>query len=71
MTRTRNPMRITQVLMLTILAGLVASLAVEAAAQPRTCGPPPQATPQRRTAAESFPPLPLPATPLRRTEKKR
>ncbi len=43
----------------------------EALAEPRTCGPPPQAAPQRRTAAESFPPLPLPATPLRRSEKKR
>ena len=32
---------------------------------------PPQATPQRRNAGEGFPPLPLPATPLRRSEKKR
>ena len=32
---------------------------------------PPRAKPQRRTAAEGIPPLPLPATPLRRTEKKR
>lgn len=32
---------------------------------------PPRATPQRRNAGESFPPLPLPATPLRRSEKKR
>ena len=53
------------------VAALVLGLAMEAAAQPRTCGPPPQAAPQRRTAAESFPPLPLPATPLRRSEKKR
>jgi len=37
----------------------------------RSCGPPPPATPQRRKGGESFPPLPLPATPLRRTEKKR
>ena len=36
-----------------------------------SCGPPPRAKPQRRTAGESFPPLPLPVTPLRRTEKKR
>ncbi|KPK49251.1 MAG: hypothetical protein AMK72_05005 [Planctomycetes bacterium SM23_25] len=43
----------------------------EAFAQPRSCGPPPAAKPQRRTAAESLPPLPLPATPLRRSEKKR
>jgi len=54
-----------------LVAGLAAALAAEASAQPRTCGPPPPAAPQRRTAAESFPPLPLPATPLRRTEKKR
>src|SRR5512133_3817150 len=32
---------------------------------------PPQAAPQRRNAGEGFPPLPLPATPLRRSEKKR
>ncbi len=40
-------------------------------AQMRTCGPPPPAKPQRRTGGESFPPLPLPATPIRRTERKR
>ncbi len=34
-------------------------------------GPPPKAAPQRRKGGESVPPLPLPATPLRRTEKKR
>jgi len=32
---------------------------------------PPQAKPQRRSAGESLPPLPLPATPLRRSERKR
>ncbi len=32
---------------------------------------PPRAKPQRRSAAEGFPPLPLPATPLRRSERKR
>ena len=36
-----------------------------------SCGPAPQAKPHRRTGGESFPPLPLPATPLRRSEKKR
>jgi hypothetical protein len=35
------------------------------------CSPPPPPKPQSRTGGESFPPLPLPATPLRRTEKKR
>ncbi len=32
---------------------------------------PPKAKPHRRTAAEGIPPLPLPATPLRRSERKR
>src|SRR5437764_1137761 len=32
---------------------------------------PPQAKPQRRNAGEGMAPLPLPATPLRRSEKKR
>jgi hypothetical protein len=50
-------------------AALVAAWAVPAVGG--SCGPPPQAKPQRRTGGESFPPLPLPATPLRRTEKKR
>jgi len=34
-------------------------------------GLPPPAKPQRRAAGESFAPLPLPVTPLRRSEKKR
>ena len=38
---------------------------------PVTCGPPPRAKPHSRTGGESFPPLPLPVTPLRRTERKR
>ena len=33
--------------------------------------PPPPPKPQHRKGGESFPPLPLPVTPLRRTEKKR
>ncbi len=32
---------------------------------------PPKGAPQRRNAGEGFPPLPLPATPLRRSERKR
>ena len=36
-----------------------------------TCGPPPKAKPTRMTGGESLPPLPLPATTLRRTERKR
>jgi hypothetical protein len=35
-----------------------------------TCGPPPRKNPQRETSAEGMPPLPLPATPLRRSEPK-
>lgn len=35
------------------------------------CGSAPPAKPQHRKGGESVPPLPLPATPLRRTEKKR
>ncbi|MHB8899904.1 MAG: DUF4159 domain-containing protein, partial [Thermoguttaceae bacterium] len=38
---------------------------------PIDCGPPPKARPQSRTGGESFVPLPLPVTPLRRSEKKR
>jgi hypothetical protein len=34
---------------------------------PVDCGPPPPAKAQGRTGGESFPPLPLPVTPLRRT----
>ncbi len=34
-------------------------------------GAPPEAAPRRISGGESFPPLPLPATPLRRTERKR
>jgi len=41
------------------------------AAEPKSCGPPPPAKPQRIKGGESFPPLPLPATPIRRTERKR
>lgn len=37
----------------------------------RQIGRPPEAKIQRRQGGESFPPLPLPATPLRRSEKKR
>ncbi len=38
---------------------------------PVDCGPPPPAKPHHQTGGEGFPPLPLPVTPLRRSEKKR
>ena len=49
------------------------SLATAADAPARklgTCGPPPRKNPERQTAAEGMPPLPLPVTPLRRSEPK-
>ena len=52
------------------LAVPLASLAGEAAG-PIDCGPPPPAKPQHRGGGEGMPPLPLPVTPLRRSEKKR
>ncbi|HUS90481.1 MAG TPA: DUF4159 domain-containing protein, partial [Phycisphaerae bacterium] len=65
--------RRTRTLSATLLLGaLLAITAAEALAEwenPKV--KPPQAKPQRRSAAEGIPPLPLPATPLRRTEKKR
>lgn len=59
-----------------LLAFCFLMLAVEAGAQQRKKplpghGLPPKAKRSRMTGGESFPPLPLPATPLRRTERKR
>src|SRR5580692_1189648 len=42
----------------------------ESTRQLGTCGPPPRRNPERQTSAESMPPLPLPAVPLRRSEPK-
>ena len=62
---------------LTCAIGPAAGLAVpslvfgQGSAGPINCGPPPKAKRQHRTAGEAFAPLPLPVTPLRRTEKKR
>src|SRR4051794_23651992 len=59
------------------LAGLVGvtltALAAAQAGKDRklgTCGPPPRKNPERQTSAEGAPPLPLPVTPLRRSEPK-
>lgn len=62
-----------------VLVGLVVSCwpvpVGEAVAAPKLelpgHGIPPKAKPHRRSGGESFPPLPLPATPLRRSERKR
>ncbi|MCD6303532.1 MAG: DUF4159 domain-containing protein [Planctomycetes bacterium] len=54
------------------VSAVLVALAIPAAAEwhnPKVL--PPRAKPHRRTAAEGIPPLPLPATPLRRTERKR
>src|SRR5436305_6209539 len=52
------------------LAGLNAPPAEGAERKLGTCGPPPRKNPERQTSAESMPPLPLPAVPLRRSEPK-
>lgn len=51
--------------------GHVAKAADETKLQLPGHGIPPKAKPHRRSGGESFPPLPLPATPLRRSERKR
>ena len=56
---------------LAILLGLAICLPAEAEWQNPKANRPPRAKPHRRSAAESLPPLPLPATPLRRSERKR
>ena len=62
-----------------ILIGLTVTLTIAIAPEPALsqefvnpkANIPPKAAPQRRNAGEGVPPLPLPATPLRRSEKKR
>ncbi len=59
--------------MIVLLAGLLAFCTLAAAEDfdnPKAKRPP-RAKPHRRGAAEGLPPLPLPATPLRRSERKR
>ncbi|MFW6189253.1 MAG: DUF4159 domain-containing protein [Planctomycetota bacterium] len=58
--------------MLVLLLLLPAAAAAQEFNLPKgPCGSAPPAKTHRRKGGESFPPLPLPATPLRRTEKKR
>ena len=66
-----------RVLRMAIVLSVAVGLATFAMAQQQkktrrlgTCGPPPRKNPQRQTSAEGFPPLPLPVTPLRRSEPK-
>ena len=58
-----------------LLLGLTATAATVHAASENEwlvpLAPPPKATPQRMSGGEAVPPLPLPATPLRRSEHKR
>ncbi len=54
-----------------LIAAVTASWTAPAAAWENPKVAPPKAKPQRMSAAEGIPPLPLPATPLRRSEKKR
>ena len=60
---------------LALIAGMALTFAAAASADEEWKNPkaniPPRAAPQRRNAGEGMPPLPLPATPLRRSEKKR
>src|SRR5690349_18795314 len=60
-----------RVALLVLLACAIAGPAPAEEFQNPKANIPPKASPQRRQAGEGAPPLPLPATPLRRSEKKR
>ena len=49
---------------------VIASCALGEGRRLGTIGPPPRQDPQRQTSSEGVPPLPLPATPMRRSEPK-
>jgi len=53
-----------------VLFLLIAGVALAAERQLGTIGPPPRKSPQRQTSSEAIVPLPLPLTPLRRSEPK-
>ncbi len=58
-------------LVVAILTLAAVALPLKAEFENPKAAKPPQAKPNRQSAAEGIPPLPLPATPLRRSEKKR
>jgi hypothetical protein len=58
-----------RILPLLLLAGVIAAASENDWFIP--LGPPPKAAPRHISGGESFPPLPLPATPLRRSERKK
>jgi len=70
--RDRSPIAL---ILCTVLISLISLLAPPAAGaqgdDEAPCGIPPAAKPKRIKGGEGVPPLPLPATPLRRTERKR
>ncbi len=69
MTRSKQRHAWTKWLMAIVLGPAIGTTAF-AQRQLGTIGPPQRQTPQRQTSAESTPPLPLPATPMRRSEPK-
>ena len=56
---------------LAIVGVVISGLSMAADFENPKAKKPPRAKPQRRSGGESLPPLPLPATPLRRSERKR
>ena len=56
--------------LLTAMATAAAAFAADASRILGTCGPPPRKNPERQNSGEGFAPLPLPVTPLRRSEPK-
>ena len=68
----RSPKGWIRVFLVTVMMSVALWSAAMQAQQRKlgTIGPPPRRNPQRQTSAEGVPPLPLPATPLRRSEPK-
>ena len=68
---TTSSLRVHETLALVALLGMTAVALAGEDEWLRPLGPPPQAAPRRISGGEGVPPLPLPATPLRRSERKR